>query len=102
MQAQLKVLQSNQQLMLQNAEHDRKMVYAVLVAVTGLCGYVFITNGRLRPGSIIFKFNLTCFTDFAEDEVVALLNNHFRPGIEVYYKDFEARVGLINDTIIGR
>ena len=116
MQAELNVIKANQQLLLQsvederrkaeidrkNAENDRKMMYAVLLAATGICGYCFLSNGRLVPGSIIFKFTLTCFTDYTEDEIIELLNNYFRGGKEVYYKDFEATVDLINDTIIGK
>ena len=100
--AQLSVSQANLQIALDSIEHLKKVTYAVLAAVSGLLCYCVISNGRLAPGSILFKFTFSCFTDYTEDEVVELLNNYFRGGKEVYYKDFEATVDLINDTIIGK
>ena len=76
------------------------MNYAVLLAVSGFCGYCLITKGRFAPGSILFKFVLVCYR-ISEHELVESLNKCFENEKSIYFQDFEVSVALVHGTIIG-
>ena len=101
-QGQLRVVESNQKLILQNQEQAKKMNYAFLLAMSGL-GIFYVMKGRFVSGSILYKFQMISFRDVYDKEVLlALLNDHFKHGQLIYFDDFEARVELIDGTLLGR
>ena len=106
--AQLEIVKSNQELVLERLADQNKVVRAVgkaLIAcavVGGVCGFVLMTKAALHSGSILLKFTLLYPSDqVREEHLVREINKYFRGGINVNEGDFEALVDLVQDSIKG-